>query len=41
MLIGHIQCDKSLNLIYLYAFEVQLCALSHGFWNKSILVAAC
>lgn len=41
MLIGHIQCDKSLSLILLFAYETQLCASPRGCWNTSILVAAC
>lgn len=41
MLIGHIQCDKSLSLILLFAYETQLCASPWGCWNTSILVAAC
>lgn len=41
MLIEHIQCDKSLSLIVLFAYETQLCASSQGCWKTSILVAAC
>lgn len=41
MLIGHIQCDKSLSLILLFAYETQLCASPWGCWKTSILVAAC
>lgn len=41
MLIGHIQCDKSLSLILLFAYETQLWASPRGCWKTSILVAAC
>lgn len=41
MLIGHIQCDKSLSLILLFAYETQLCSSPRGCWKTSILVAAC
>lgn len=41
MLIEHIQCDKSLSLILLFAYETQLCASSQGGWKTSVSVAAC